>query len=401
MKILVLNSGSSSVKYKLLEMTTETVLAAGKVERIGSDDASHVHQATGHPEQREITTILDHGASIRRVLAALTRTPDGVIHGPQEIAAVGHRMVHGGEAFTASTLVTDEVRRGLRAIMDLAPLHNPANLLGIESAQALLPGVPQAAVFDTAFHATMPRSAFLYALPYAMYKRHRVRRYGFHGTSHRYVAERLADCLGRTDLQGLKVITCHLGNGCSACAIQDGQSIDTSMGFTPLEGLVMGTRSGDVDAGALAYIMTREELTPTELNSMLNKHSGLRGISGISGDMRQLEEEMDRGETRAREAFMLFCYRLRKYIGSYAAAMDGLDALVFTGGIGENSRRVRAEVCRHLSFLGVQLDEARNAGQGERPITSASARCQVWVIPTNEELVIARDTAALIAGAGR
>lgn len=400
MKILVLNSGSSSVKYQLLEMEGEVLLAAGRVERIGGDDAIHVHQAGGRPEQREVVTVLDHTAAIRRVLHALTRSGDGVIGDPGEIAAVGHRVVHGGETFTASTVVTPAVKATLRSIMDLAPLHNPANLQGIAAAEALLPGAKQVVVFDTAFHATMPRTSFLYALPYAMYKRHGVRRYGFHGTSHRYVSERLAARLGRRDLAGLKVITCHLGNGCSACAILDGHSLDTSMGFTPLEGLVMGTRSGDVDAGALPYIMAREELTPAELSSMLNKHSGLRGLSGISGDMRQLEEEMAKGEARAAEAFALFCYRLRKYIGAYAAAMDGCDAIVFTGGIGENSWRVRQAVCERLTFLGVALDEGANRdGHGERPITRPGARCQVWVIPTNEELVIARDTAALIAGA--
>lgn len=405
MKVLVLNSGSSSVKYQFLEMDGEQVLASGIVERIGNDDAAHTHRiapgaAPGRPEGakiQEIVPVLDHIAAIRRVLAALTHPEYGVIQDLREVAAVGHRVVHGGEQFTDSVLVTEEVKEALRSLFDLAPLHNPPNLQGILAAESLLPGVPQVAVFDTAFHSTMPRVAYLYALPYAMYKRHRVRRYGFHGTSHRYVSQRLGELIGNPGLQGMKVITCHLGNGASVCAIRDGKSVDTSMGFTPLEGLIMGTRSGDVDPGALPYIMAREELTISELMSMLNKHSGLRGISGISGDMRQIEEEMLKGDSRAREAFEMFEYRLRKYIGAYAAVLEGLDALVFTGGIGENSVLVRERVCRHLTFLGVELDEEANRqGKGERRISTDRSRVQVWVIPTNEELVIARDTVAIV-----
>lgn len=406
MKVLVLNSGSSSVKYQFLEMDGEQVLAGGVVERIGSDDAVHTHKssadaAPGRPaggKVREIASILDHTAAIRRVLAALTHPEYGVIRELQEVSAVGHRVVHGGEQFTGSVLITEDVKECLRALFDLAPLHNPPNLQGIQAAEGLLPGVPQVAVFDTAFHTTMPRIAFLYALPYAMYKRHRVRRYGFHGTSHRYVSGRLGQLVGNPTLQGMKVITCHLGNGASVAAIKDGKSVDTSMGFTPLEGLVMGTRSGDVDPGALPYIMAREELTAWELSSMLNKHSGLRGISGISGDMRQIEEEMENGDSRAREAFEIFEYRLRKYIGAYAAALEGLDAIVFTGGIGENSVRLREAVCRHLAFLGVDLDTEANQQRGEVRISTPESRVQVWVIPTNEELVIARDTVAIVRG---
>lgn len=406
MKILVLNCGSSTVKYQLLEMQGEQALASGVVERIGSDSAGHRHQVApgilkhlpaGH-DSREVATLLDHAAAVRRVLAALTHPETGVIRGPGEIAGVGHRVVHGGEHFTRSVRVDDEVKRTIRELFSLAPLHNPANLMGIEAAEALLPGVPQTVVFDTAFHTTMPRLAFLYALPYAIYKKHRVRRYGFHGTSHMYVAQQVAALPGWGGLEGRRLITCHLGNGCSLCAIQDGRSVDTSMGFTPLEGLVMGTRSGDVDPGAMAYIMDREEITPAELNSMLNKHSGLRGLSGISGDFRIIEEEMVKGDPRAEEAFQIFAYRLRKYIGAYAAAMGGVDALVFTAGIGANSWRLRAEVCRDLGFLGVTCDDPANReGQGDRLISAPDAPVAVWVIHTNEELVIARDTAELLA----
>ncbi len=398
MNILVLNCGSSSVKYQFLDMTEEKVLAIGKVERIGMDDAIFEYKAgAGEHEVKEIATILDHTTAIRKVLGALTHKVHGVIKSPAEIGAVGHRVVHGGESFSASVLIDNEVKRTLRALFDLAPLHNPPNLTGILAAEAGLPGVPQVAVFDTAFHATMPRTSFLYALPYAMYKRHKVRRYGFHGTSHRFVSERFAAQLGKP-LSELKLITCHLGNGSSVCAIQNGKSVDTSMGFTPLEGLIMGTRSGDLDPGVISYIMSREEISIQEINSMLNKHSGMRGVSGISGDMRQIEEEMEKGDERAKETFAMFEYRLRKYIGSYAAAMDGVDGIVFTGGIGENSRLVRETICRNLSYLGVTFNPDGNKAKGERRISGPDSKVEVWVIPTNEELVIARDTLEIVKG---
>lgn len=396
MKVMVLNSGSSSLKFQFLNMETEEALAIGKVERIGMDDAIFDYRTSSGKELREIATILDHTTAIRKVLSALSHPENGVIRSHTEIAAVGHRVVHGGEAFSQSVLVTDEVKRNLRGLFELAPLHNPANLAGILAAEAALPGVAQVVVFDTAFHATMPRTSFLYALPYAMYKRHKVRRYGFHGTSHKYVAERLALRLEKP-LSELKLVTCHLGNGSSCCAIKGGKSLDTSMGFTPLEGLIMGTRSGDVDAGVIPYIMGREEISIQEVSSMLNKHSGMRGLSGISGDMRQIEEEMSRGDERAKETFSMFEYRLRKYIGSYAAALNGMDGLVFTGGIGENSRLLRKTVCENLTYLGVTLDEEGNEGKGERRISGPDSRVEVWVIPTNEELVIARDTRDLVA----
>lgn len=397
MKILVLNSGSSSVKYQFLDMHGEQVLAVGKVERIGMDDALFEYAAPDQHEIREVASILDHTTAIRRVIATLTHPTHGVIKSTSEITAVGHRVVHGGESFSKSVLVTDEVKRTLRALFDLAPLHNPANLTGIQAAEDSLAGVPQVAVFDTAFHASMPRTSFLYALPYAMYKRHKVRRYGFHGTSHLYVSQRAANLMGRP-IEELKLITCHLGNGSSCCAILNGNSLDTSMGFTPLEGLIMGTRSGDIDAGIISYIMGREEISIQEVNSMLNKHSGMRGLSGISGDMRQITEEMAKGDERAKETFLMFEYRLRKYIGSYAAAMNGVDGIVFTGGIGENSGILRETLCHNLSYLGVTFDPKANKIRGEREISTPDSAVAVWVIPTNEELVIARDTLTLVQG---
>jgi len=400
MKILVLNCGSSSVKYQFLDMTTEKVLAIGKVERIGMDDAIFEYKNAAGDSIKEIGTILDHTTAIRRVLGALTHKEHGVIKAASEIAAVGHRVVHGGESFSKSVLIDDEVKQTLRNLFDLAPLHNPANLTGILAAENALPGVPQVAVFDTAFHATMPRTSFLYALPYAMYKRHKVRRYGFHGTSHRYVSERLAANLGRP-LSELKIVTCHLGNGSSCCAVMYGKSLDTSMGFTPLEGLIMGTRSGDLDPGVIKYIMSREEISIQEVDSMLNKHSGMRGISGISGDMRQIEEEMEKGDERAKETFQMFEYRLRKYIGSYVAAMNGVDAIVFTGGIGENDRLLREVLMNNLTYLGITFDPAANKGKGERRISGPDSKVEVWVIPTNEELVIARDTKEIVMATAR
>lgn len=395
MKILVLNCGSSSVKYQFLNMETESVLAIGKVERVGMDDAIFEYTGQNGEEIKDVRSILDHTTAIKQVLSALTNKEYGVISDPSEISAVGHRVVHGGEAFSGSVLINDEVKRALRSLFDLAPLHNPPNLTGILAAEAAIPNAAQVAVFDTAFHATMPRTSFLYALPYAMYKRHKVRRYGFHGTSHRFVSERVALAMGRPASE-LKLITCHLGNGSSVCAIKHGQSLDTSMGFTPLEGLIMGTRSGDLDPGVIPYIMNREEISIVEVNSMLNKFSGMRGLSGISGDMRQIEEEMMKGDERAAETFSMFEYRLRKYIGSYAAAMDGVDAIIFTGGIGENSKLLRERVCQNLSYLGVTFSPEGNKAKGERMISTADSRTQVWVIPTNEELVIARDTVELV-----
>ncbi len=397
MKILVLNCGSSSVKYQLLDMATEQQLAKGSVERIGMDSAQLIHVKANAAPVREVSPILDHTTAVRRVLSILSHPEHGVISDVADIIAVGHRVVHGGEMFSSSVVITPAVKDTIRCLFDLAPLHNPANLLGINAAEAALPGVPQVAVFDTAFHAAMPRTAFLYALPYVLYKRYKVRRYGFHGMSHRYVSERAAALLGRPS-EDLRIITCHLGNGASVAAVKGGHSIDTSMGFTPLEGLVMGTRSGDLDPAALLYIMAKEELGLGEAQAMLNKHSGLQGLSGMS-DMREIEQEMWDGNAKAQEAFKIFCYRVRKYIGSYAAALEGVDAVVFTGGIGENSNAVREEVCKGLGYLGVDFDAQANSdaprGQ-EAEISRPGSRVRVLVIPTNEELVIARDTATLV-----
>ncbi|WP_374713625.1 acetate/propionate family kinase [Symbiobacterium terraclitae] len=397
MKILVLNCGSSSIKYQLLDMETESVLAIGKVERVGMEDAIFEYKGSGE-KVKEIGTILDHTAGVRKVLKALTDPEHGVIKNPEEIAAVGHRVVHGGEAFVRSVIIDDQVKRTLRELFDLAPLHNPANLTGILAAEAALPHAPGVAVFDTAFHATMPRKAFLYALPYVMYKRHKVRRYGFHGTSHKYVSLRAAAMLGKA-LEEVNLITCHLGNGSSVAAVEGGKSIDTSMGFTPLAGLIMGTRSGDLDPGVIPYIMAREEIGISEVNSMLNKHSGMLGISGISSDMRQIEEEMEKGDPRAIETFDMMEYRLRKYIGAYAAALGRVDGIVFTGGIGENSPLLRRAVCQNLGFLGVTFDEEANKVRGKEQIISGpDSKVAVMVIPTNEELMIARETAELVSG---
>lgn len=397
MNILVLNSGSSSVKYQMFNPEKKQLLAKGVVERIGMAGAMLTHKPFDREEIRLSGEILDHKVAIEYILSILLSKNHGVIKDKSEIAAVGHRVVHGGETFSESELITSDVIKEIVRCMDYAPLHNPLNLKGIRATQALLPDVPQVAVFDTAFHQTMPSHAYMYGLPYVLYKRHGIRRYGFHGTSHLFVSERLSELTGKP-LEEQKVITCHLGNGCSAAAIKEGKSIDTSMGFTPLEGLLMGTRSGDLDPAIVLHIMNQEELTMHEANTMLNKHSGIQGLSGISSDMREIEEEYDKNN-RARLAFNVFCYRIKKYIGSYAAAMGGLDVIVFTGGIGENSSMVRDLVLSELDFLGIQLDDKLNrAGEkGEREISIKESRVKIFVIPTNEELVIALDTMRIIS----
>jgi len=398
--ILVINAGSSSLKYQLFDMTDEKVLAKGRVERIGLD-SSIVYQETGDGrEVSDVSEILDHTAAVRKMLALLTHPEHGVLPDPGGIDAVGHRVVHGGETFKHSVLVTQEVKREIRSLFDLAPLHNPAHLAGINAVEEVLPGVPQAVVFDTAFHQTMPPTSYMYAIPTVLYRRHKIRRYGFHGTSHDYVSRRAAEFIGRP-LEELKMVTCHLGNGASCTAVLGGKSYDTSMGMTPLEGLMMGTRSGDLDPAIVPYAMGKEDLTLYEVSSMLNKHSGLLAISGISGDMREILEAMDRGHEGARLAFDMFVYRLRKYIGAYTAAMNGLDALVFTAGIGENSPRLRQCVCEGLTFFGIRIDPVRNEAASNEPrrISADDSKVEVLVVPTNEELMIARDTHALVQGA--
>jgi len=396
-KILVINAGSSSLKFQLYSMDNEAVLAKGRVERIGMDSAIVSYEPADKQEIREVDEILEHTAAIRKVLDMLVHKKYGVLGSIQEIDAVGHRVVHGGESFSGSVIVDEDVKREIKRLFDLAPLHNPAHMLGIHAVEANMPDVPQTVTFDTAFHQTMPPKSYLYPIPMVLYKKHKIRRYGFHGTSHAYVSERAARLLQKP-LELLKLVTCHIGNGASCTAVWNGKSYDTSMGMTPLEGLMMGTRSGDIDPAIVPYAMGKEELTLGEVNSMLNKHSGLMAISGISSDMREVLESMEAGDKNAALAFEMYEYRLRKYIGAYAAAMNGLDAIVFTAGVGENSATLRKAVCDNLTFLGVELDEQANAAkaQEDRRISTASSRVQVLVVPTNEELVIARDTHQLI-----
>lgn len=393
MNVLVINAGSSSVKYQLFDMTNETVLAKGKVERIGMETAMLTHEPTGKLEIREVSEILDHTTAIRKVLRILTDPKEGVLRSLHDVHAVGHRVVHGGETFSGSVRIDEGVKQEIKRLFDLAPLHNPGALTGILAVEANLPHVTQVAAFDTAFHQTMPPVSFRYPIPSVFYKKHRVRRYGFHGTSHQYVSGRVSELSGRP-LDQMKMITCHIGNGASVTAIMNGKSFDTSMGLTPLEGLMMGTRSGDIDPAIVPFAMDKEDLSLNEVNSMLNKHSGLFAVSGGLGDMREIIEAAQEGDRNAQLAFDMYEYRLRKYIGAYAAAMNGFDALVFTAGVGENSALLRKTVCDRLSFLGVKLDDEANERRtgDDRIISAADSRIEVWVIPTNEELMIARDT---------
>jgi acetate kinase len=396
MNVLVLNCGSSSVKYQFIDSESRTALARGGVERIGMNGATLTNVRFDGDEIKIVGEIIDHGAAIEYILAVLLSRNHGVISDKSDIHAIGHRVVHGGETFTTSVLISPDVVRKIRENFDLAPLHNPHNLRGINACQLHLPDTPQVAVFDTAFHQKMPRHAFLYGIPYSIYSQHKIRRYGFHGMSHRFVSARAAEVLGKP-LDTLRLVTCHLGNGCSMAAVDRGVSVDTSMGFTPLEGLLMGTRSGDIDPSVILYIMGKEGLTLAEANTLLNKHSGLQGISGVSSDMREIINEKKNGDRKAGYAFDVFTYRVKKYIGAYAAAMGGLDGVVFTGGIGENSTDVRRASCSGLEFLGITLDEAANTSEEkEKIITTAGSRVPVLVIPTNEEMVIARDTAELV-----
>lgn len=397
MKILVINAGSSSLKYQLYNMNDQSVSAKGLVERIGMESAILTHEPTGKEEVREVSEILEHNTAIRKVLDKLVHKEHGVIQSTNEIDAVGHRIVHGGESFSGSVIVTEEMKMEIKRLFDLAPLHNPAGMLGIQAVEVNMPDVPQVAVFDTAFHQTMEPHAYMYAIPQVLYKKHKVRRYGFHGTSHQYVSERAAKFLNKP-LEELKIVTAHIGNGASCTAIMNGKSVDTSMGMTPLEGLMMGTRSGDLDPAVVPYAMGKEDLTLNEVNSMLNKHSGLLAISGISSDLREITNAMEEGDKKAQLAFDMYTYRIRKYIGAYAAAMNGIDILVFTAGAGENSVILREAVCENLSFLGIEFDKERNAtGRGiEKSISTDESKVQVLVIPTNEEWVIASDTYRLV-----
>jgi acetate kinase len=407
--ILVLNVGSSTIKFQLIDTDESAIAAAGDrrlakglIERIGGE-AILTLIAEGRPQVKRAEAIRNHAAAIEYILGWITSDESGVpIASVAEIEAVGHRVVHGGERFTASIRVTDEIWRELEELIELAPLHNPHNLRGIAAARAALgPGIPQVAVFDTAFHHSLPEAAFMYAIPYQYYRRYSVRRYGFHGTSHRYIAYRYRQITG-TSREATRIITLHLGNGASACAIAGGRSIDTSMGFTPLEGLVMGTRSGDLDAAILEFIAVKEGMSLSELDAMLNKQSGLLGISGLTGDMRELlAEAAEHDDRRARLAIDLFCYRVKKYLGAYLAAMNGADAIVFAGGIGENAPSIRARICEGLDWLGIGIDESRNAALvgTEGRFDRDGTRLALWAIPTDEELLIARDTFRVVSGA--
>ncbi|MFC4777610.1 acetate/propionate family kinase [Paenibacillus sp. GCM10023252] len=401
MKVLVMNAGSSSLKYQLYDMKDESVLASGRVERIGMDSSIVTHEPADKAEVRDVSEILDHVTAVKRVIDMLLHPEHGILSDISQIEAVGHRVVHGGEVFKSSVLVTTEVKQEIKRLFDLAPLHNPAHMMGISAVEANMPNVPQAVVFDTAFHQTMPEASYLYPIPKVLYRRHKIRRYGFHGTSHSYVSAQAAALLEQP-LASLKMITAHIGNGASCTAILDGKSFDTSMGMTPLEGLMMGTRSGDLDPAIVPFVMNKEDLTLNEVNSMLNKHSGMLAVSGLSSDMREITEAMAEGDKNARLAFDMYTYRLRKYIGAYAAGMNGVDVLVFTAGVGENSVVLRQAVCEGLTFLGIELDAAKNAERSKeaRYISTEASRVKVLVVPTNEELLIARDTYELAMAAG-
>ena len=395
MNVLVINCGSSSLKYQLINSDTEEVLAKGLCERIGIDGRL-VYQKAGCDKEITEASMPTHKEAIQMVLDALTNDKTGAIASLKEVNAIGHRVVHGGEKFASSVVITDEVIQAVEECNDLAPLHNPANLIGIRVCGELMPGVPQVAVFDTAFHQTMPAKAYLYGLPLEYYKNYKVRRYGFHGTSHSFVSKRLAELIGR-DIKDTKLIVCHLGNGSSITAVDGGKSVDTSMGLTPLAGLPMGTRSGDIDPAILEFIAGKEGKSVEEITTILNKKSGVSGLSGVSSDFRDLDAGMKEGNDRCRLALDVFCYSVKKYIGAYAAAMGGLDAIAFTAGIGENNPYVRRVSTMDLSFMGIDIDETKNEIRGEeQKISTDASKVQVWVVPTNEELAIARETVELV-----
>lgn len=394
MRVLVLNCGSSSIKYQFINTEDKTTLAKGVVDRIGMSGAVLSHTRYDGDTIKIAGEILDHQMGIEYVLGVMLSKNHGVIDDKDDIDAIGHRVVHGGEIFSGSVLLTNEVIKVLQDNIELAPLHNPPNLKGIQAVTRILPNKPQVGVFDTSFHMNMPPKAFLYGIPYELYKKHKIRRYGFHGTSHRYVSQKAAEIYGR-NIKELKIVTAHLGNGCSMAAVDRGISIDTSMGFTPLEGLLMGTRSGDLDPSLILYIMSKEDLSLNEAGTLLNKHSGLIGISGESSDMREIISSHKENHKRSTYAFEIFCYRIKKYLGAYAAAMGGLDAFVFTGGIGENSPDVREEVCKNMEFLGIQLDNEKNLNNNE-VISTDNSKVKVFRIQTNEELVIALDTSEIV-----
>jgi acetate kinase len=396
MKILVVNCGSSSLKYQLINMENEELIAKGLAERIGIEGSVVKHETIGKEKAVIEQKMDDHKAAIQIVLNALVDDNYGAIKSMDEISAVGHRVVHGGEEFSGSVLITDEVKKALEKCSDLAPLHNPPNLMGIYACEEILPNVPMVGVFDTAFHQTMPKDSFMYALPYELYEKHKIRRYGFHGTSHKYVANKAAEMLGKS-IEDLKIVTCHLGNGASITAVDGGKSIDTSMGFTPLEGLAMGTRCGDMDPAIVTFLMENDNLSSSEVNDIMNKKSGVLGVSGVSSDFRDIEGAASEGNERAKLALDMYHKRVTKYIGSYAAEMGGIDAIVFTAGLGENSPETRREACKGLEFLGIKIDNDKNNVRGkERIVTTDDSKVKVLLIPTNEELAIARETKIIV-----
>ena len=397
MNILVINCGSSSLKFQLIDSETEKQIAKGLCERIGIEGSQLVYQPVGGDKEETVTPMPDHTKAIELVLHALTNEKTGVVKSLDEIGAVGHRIVHGGEKFAASTIITDEVIEAITACNDLAPLHNPANLIGIDACRKLMPNTPMVGVFDTAFHQTMPKEAYLYGLPYEYYEKYQVRRYGFHGTSHSYVSKRVAELLGK-NYEDLKIIVCHLGNGASISAVKNGKCVDTSMGLTPLEGLIMGTRSGDIDPAIIEYLAHKENKSIDEVMTVLNKKSGVLGLSdNLSSDFRDLEKSYVAGEDRGLRTIQTFAYRVAKYIGAYTAAMNGVDVICFTAGVGENSPLVRKLACERLGYLGIALDQEKNNKRGEElEISTSDSKVKVFAIPTNEELAIARETAALV-----
>ena len=397
MKILVINCGSSSLKYQFIDMKDESVLAKGLVERIGIDGSVLKHEKIGMEKQTITADMPNHEVALKLVMDALINDKHGVIKDFKEIDAVGHRVVHGGEDFANSVLIDDKVMKSIEDCIDLAPLHNPPNIIGIKACQKLLPGVKMVAVFDTAFHQTMPDYAYMYAIPYEYYEKYKIRRYGFHGTSHRFVSKRASELMGKK-IDQCNIITCHLGNGASVAAIKNGKTIDTSMGFTPLEGLIMGTRSGDIDPAVIPFLSEKEKMSIKEIDTLLNKKSGVLGVSGVSSDFRDIEGEAQKGNDRARLALDMFHTRVKKYIGAYMAELEGVDAIVFTAGLGENSAESREEICKGLESLGIEIDVDANKVRGkEQLISKKDSKIKIYVIPTNEELVIARDTLEIVS----
>lgn len=399
MIVLVLNCGSSSIKYKVFEMVNNSeVIAKGIVERIGIVDSILTHKPTGKEPYKIVVDIPDHTIGINLVIDALTDPEHGVLSDISEIKAVGHRVAHGGENFTESVLINDEVKRDIEACIELAPLHNPANLKGILSVEKLIPGIPQVAVFDTSFHQTMPDYSYMYAIPYEYYEKYRIRKYGFHGTSHKFVANKAANLIGK-DMKDLKIITCHLGNGASITAIRNGKSIDTSMGFTPVDGLIMGTRTGEVDPGVLIYIADKENLNVQGVSNMINKKSGVMGITNLSSDMRDLEIAASSGNERAILALNMYAYKVKKFIGAYIAALNGVDLLIFTGGVGENDFNLRKMICSDMEYLGMDFDEKinHNLKSKDETISREGSRVTIMTVTTDEEYVIASDTNRIVA----